>query len=71
MKKFFGLKKDKKEEEPPKQLEIGSPTNFTRGIHVEFDPESSSFKGIPEAWRSQVPDYCFMDDPNEVTKAIP
>eukprot|EP00961_Rhodomonas_salina_P203192 2741561-Rhodomonas_salina.1 len=30
MKKFFGLKKDKKEEEPPKQLEIGSPTNFTR-----------------------------------------
>eukprot|EP00299_Pterocystis_sp_00344_P011209 c5185_g1_i1.p1 GENE.c5185_g1_i1~~c5185_g1_i1.p1 ORF type:complete len:493 (+),score=128.15 c5185_g1_i1:50-1480(+) len=38
------------QEEPEAPLEIGGPTNFQRGVHVELDKTSGLMTGLPKEW---------------------
>ncbi|CAG8523924.1 10445_t:CDS:10 [Diversispora eburnea] len=38
-----------------KIIEIGKPTEFEHGIHVEFNNESGKFLGLPDVWVNTVP----------------
>jgi hypothetical protein len=35
---------------------IGRPTNVQRVVHVEWDPKTGTFKGLPNVWKSALPD---------------
>lgn len=34
--------------------EISLPTNVAKLIHVEFDPKTKTFKGLPETWQELI-----------------
>ena len=38
------------------QAAVSSPTNVQRCVHVEWDPETGTFKGLPDVWAGVVPD---------------
>lgn len=35
---------------------ISRPTNVQRVVHVEWDPKTGTFKGLPNVWKSALPD---------------
>ena len=35
---------------------IGRPTNVQRVVHVEWDPKTGTFKGLPSVWKSALPE---------------
>eukprot|EP00301_Raphidiophrys_heterophryoidea_P005445 c12285_g1_i3.p1 GENE.c12285_g1_i3~~c12285_g1_i3.p1 ORF type:complete len:444 (-),score=124.70 c12285_g1_i3:373-1704(-) len=45
-------------------VNISSPTNFQRGVHVEFDQGSGTFKGVPNEWATHVPNATTTDTAN-------
>eukprot|EP00744_Colponema_vietnamica_P014309 GILI01020032.1.p1 GENE.GILI01020032.1~~GILI01020032.1.p1 ORF type:complete len:517 (+),score=109.31 GILI01020032.1:115-1665(+) len=34
-----------------KNVSIGTPTNVQRAVHVEFDPMTGTYKGMPDVWQ--------------------
>lgn len=42
-------------------LNISAPSNFQRGVHVEFDQDSGTFKGVPNEWGAHVPNASLAD----------
>eukprot|EP00735_Rhodelphis_limneticus_P009915 TRINITY_DN2890_c7_g1::TRINITY_DN2890_c7_g1_i1::g.5841::m.5841 TRINITY_DN2890_c7_g1::TRINITY_DN2890_c7_g1_i1::g.5841 ORF type:complete len:567 (+),score=55.79,sp/Q55GV3/PAKC_DICDI/46.72/6e-102,Pkinase/PF00069.20/6e-65,Pkinase_Tyr/PF07714.12/6.3e-46,PBD/PF00786.23/3.5e-05,PBD/PF00786.23/1.4e-12,Kinase-like/PF14531.1/0.0039,DUF1341/PF07071.6/0.12,ABC1/PF03109.11/0.27 TRINITY_DN2890_c7_g1_i1:32-1732(+) len=47
---------------PPPVFEISGPTNLKKGVHVEYDAQKTTFKGLPETWREVVPEGCSVDE---------
>ena len=37
-----------------KQINISRPTDFTKYVHVSYDPETKIFHGLPLEWEEQV-----------------
>ncbi|KAI8336502.1 kinase-like domain-containing protein [Blakeslea trispora] len=44
-----------------KILDIGKPTRFEHGIHVEYDRGSGKYMGLPDVWQSNLPSDDVMD----------
>ncbi|GAA5799105.1 hypothetical protein HPULCUR_004514 [Helicostylum pulchrum] len=44
-----------------KILDIGKPTKFEHGIHVEFDDDSGKYMGLPDVWQSNFPSDDILD----------
>ncbi|KAI8077284.1 kinase-like domain-containing protein [Gilbertella persicaria] len=44
-----------------KILDIGKPTKFEHGIHVEYDRDSGKYMGLPDVWQSDLPSDDVMD----------
>lgn len=42
-------------------LDIGKPTKFEHGIHVEFDDDSGKYMGLPDVWQSNFPSDDILD----------
>lgn len=42
-------------------LDIGKPTKFEHGIHVEFDDDSGKFMGLPDVWQGNFPSDDILD----------
>eukprot|EP00164_Ancoracysta_twista_P004408 GFYU01005952.1.p1 GENE.GFYU01005952.1~~GFYU01005952.1.p1 ORF type:complete len:188 (-),score=47.11 GFYU01005952.1:55-618(-) len=62
-KKFSISGGSKKEDTPdPQAANISGPTDVKPVVHVEFDPETGTFKGLPDVWRSAVPEGCSTDE---------
>ncbi|KAI8369233.1 kinase-like domain-containing protein [Radiomyces spectabilis] len=40
---------------PEKVLDIGKPTQFEHGIHVEYNKDNGKFMGLPDVWQSTLP----------------
>jgi hypothetical protein len=49
-------------------LNIGEPTAFQHGVHVEHDAAEGTFKGLPKAWREALPEQ-FVANDSEKTEA--
>ena len=56
---------------------IQDPTNVQRCIHVEWDPETGTFTGLPEVWAKMLPDGVAQetkdtgDLPSHVAPSVP
>lgn len=48
----------------PQIVNIGPPTNFQRGVHVEFDQDKGTFTGVPSEWGQHVPNAQLADTSN-------
>ncbi|CEP15924.1 hypothetical protein [Parasitella parasitica] len=44
-----------------KILDIGKPTKFEHGIHVEFNRDSGKYMGLPDVWQSNLPSDDVLD----------
>lgn len=44
-----------------KILDIGKPTKFEHGIHVEFDDHSGKYMGLPDVWQGNFPSDDILD----------
>ncbi|KAI7890941.1 kinase-like domain-containing protein [Mucor mucedo] len=42
-------------------LDIGKPTKFEHGIHVEFDDDSGKYMGLPDVWQGNFPSDDILD----------
>lgn len=42
-------------------LDIGKPTKFEHGIHVEFDGHSGKYMGLPDVWQGDFPSDDILD----------
>ena len=42
-------------------LDIGKPTKFEHGIHVEYDDDSGKFMGLPDVWQGNFPSDDILD----------
>jgi hypothetical protein len=42
-------------------LDIGKPTKFEHGIHVEYDDDSGKFMGLPDVWQGDFPSDDILD----------
>lgn len=41
---------------------VSRPTNVQRVVHVEWDPTTGTFKGLPSVWKSALPEGISQDD---------
>uniref|UniRef100_A0A1I8GP59 non-specific serine/threonine protein kinase n=1 Tax=Macrostomum lignano TaxID=282301 RepID=A0A1I8GP59_9PLAT len=48
---IFGPRKKKDSARDASQMEIGLPTDVKKNIHIEIDPSTGEFRGIPEMWQ--------------------
>ncbi|KAI7869648.1 kinase-like domain-containing protein [Spinellus fusiger] len=44
-----------------KVLDIGKPTQFEHGIHVEYNKDNGKYMGLPDVWQSNLPSDDILD----------
>lgn len=62
--RLFSRKKNRGfeyDENAGRDVEIGAPTGFQRGIHVEVDLENGTLKGVPTQWKDTIANAQFAD----------
>ncbi|KAL0091719.1 kinase-like domain-containing protein [Phycomyces blakesleeanus] len=47
--------------QPEKIMDIGKPTQFEHGIHVEYDKEHGVYMGLPDVWQFTLPSDDILD----------
>ncbi|KAI8079941.1 kinase-like domain-containing protein [Halteromyces radiatus] len=57
-----------------KILDIGKPTQFEHGIHVEYNKDNGKYMGLPDVWQSNLPSDDVLDtnyiNPNLVPSPV-
>ncbi|KAF7726701.1 p21 protein (Cdc42 Rac)-activated kinase [Apophysomyces ossiformis] len=58
-----------------KVLDIGKPTQFEHGIHVEYNKDNGKYMGLPDVWQSSLPSDDVLNtnyiNPNLVPSTVP
>ena len=66
----FPWRRDKANANCEPEMTIGAPTQFERHIHVEFNPDTGEFEGIPEAWHRWMEGEFSADQINEHPREV-